>query len=251
MSDGWRALDPGPEPSHPPHTFPRRETVQEPKTSPLSSLPKRMIQVFIAPGDLFQSLRENPAWFGVLAVGGALVVASILLIPPDLWVASAREQLIRQGREIPPGLASTGTFIRIAALVGGGLFWFAWAFLLAGIVTVVFSFALGDEGRYTQYLSVVSHGLLIGAAGALMTVPLKLVQQDPSLTLNLGTFAVFLEEGYAFRVLKLLEFFGLWGYGVMAVGVTKIDPRRSLGSAMGFLFAFALLFALVFGLFGG
>jgi hypothetical protein len=225
--------------------------VEERAHSPPSSLPKRVMQVFFAPGDLFEGLREKPVWFGVLVLGGVLAVVSILLIPPDLWLAAAREQFIQQGREVPPGLAPAGGLLRITALVGGGIAWFVWAFILAGVVTVVFSFVLGDEGRYAQYLSVVSHGLLIGAVGALLTVPLKIVQQDPSLTLNVGTFAVFLERGYAFRVLKLLDLFGLWGYGVMAVGVTKVDPRRGLSSALYFFLAFALVFSLIGGIFGG
>ena len=98
---------------------------------------------------------------------------------------------------------------------------------------------------------MVSHSLFIGAVGAVLLIPLRLAQEDPSLTLNLGTFLPFLEEGYAFRVLKLLDLFGLWSYAVMAIGVTKIDPRRGMGFAVAFFCAFALLFALVFGIFGG
>jgi len=210
-----------------------------------------MAEVFFSPGKLFEGLREHPAWFGVLLVGGALTMAAMLLIPQELWVAAAREQLIRQGQEVPPGLAATAGIMRMAALVGGSLFWFVWAFLLAGIVTVVFAFVLGDQGRYVQYLSVVSHALLIGAVGGLLLVPLRVFQQDPSLNLSLGTFALFLQEGYALRVLKLLDLFGLWGYGVMAVGVTKVDPQRGLGSALFFFYSFALAFALLFGIFGG
>jgi hypothetical protein len=82
-------------------------------------------------------------------------------------------------------------------------------------------------------------------------VPLKLAQGDPSLTLSLGTFAFFLDEGYPLRVLKMLDLFGLWAYVVMAIGVTKIDPKRGLGSALGFFLVFALGFALIFGSFGG
>jgi hypothetical protein len=216
-----------------------------------SSLPLRIVEVFFAPGRLFESLRENPAWFGVLLVGGALTVVSMLLIPQELWVSAAREQLIRQGQEVPPSLAAGAGIMRMAALVGGTLFWFVWAFLLAGIVTLVFALVLGDRGRYVQYLSVVSHALVIGAVGGLLLVPLRVFQQDPSLNLSLGTFALFLQDGYAFRVLKLLDLFGLWGYGVMAVGVTKMDPQRGLGSALFFFYAFALAFALLFGIFGG
>jgi hypothetical protein len=136
-------------------------------------------------------------------------------------------------------------------VISGVVGWFIWAFILAGIVTFVFSFLFGDEGRYSQYLSVVSHALFIGAVGAVLLLPLRIAQGDPSLTLNVGTFLPFLEEGYAFRVLKLLDLFGLWGYAVMAVGVTKIDHRRGLGFSLAFFWAFALVFALAFGVFGG
>jgi hypothetical protein len=51
-------------------------------------------------------------------------------------------------------------------------------------------FAPGDRGRYVQYLAVVSHVLIIGAVGGLLLVPLRLFQQDPSLSLSPGAFAL-------------------------------------------------------------
>ncbi len=225
--------------------------MEEVGSPPLPVLPVRLLQLLFSPGKLFEALREKPAWFGVLLLGAVLVAVSILLIPVDLFIEAAREQLIQRGQTVPPNLGSSGTLFRLSSLVGGVVFWFIWAFLLAGVVTLVFSFFLGDEGRYKQYLSVVSHGLFIGALGALITVPLKIAQQDPSLTLSLGSFAFFLEGGYAFRVLRLLDLFQLWGYGVMAIGVTKIDPKRGLGSALIVFLGFALIVALIFGIFGG
>ncbi|MFH1764333.1 MAG: YIP1 family protein, partial [Gemmatimonadota bacterium] len=136
-------------------------------------------------------------------------------------------------------------------VLGGGIAFFIMAFVLAGIVTLFFSFLFGDEGRYVQYLSVVAHASVISALGALLLVPLKLSQGDPSVTLSLGTFAFFIEDGYPLRVLRLLDLFALWSYGVMAIGVTKIDPRRGFGFALTFFFIFALVFALIFGIFGG
>ena len=82
-------------------------------------------------------------------------------------------------------------------------------------------------------------------------LPLRLSQGDPSVTLSLGTFAFFLEEGYPLRVLKMLDLFSLWSYAVMAIGVTKIDPKRGLGLAFGFFSLFAIGSALLFGIFGG
>lgn len=225
--------------------------MEEVGSPPLPVLPVRLVQLLFSPGKLFEALRERPAWFGVLLLGAVLLAVSILLIPVDLFVEAAREQLIQRGQTVPPSLESSGTLFRVSSVAGGVIFWFIWAFLLSGIVTLVFSFFLGDEGRYKQYLSVVSHGLFIGALGALITVPLKIAQQDPSLTLSLGTFAFFLEEGYAFRVLRLLDLFQLWGYAVMAIGVTRIDPKRGLGSALVVFFGLAVVAALIFGIFGG
>lgn len=217
----------------------------------LPSLPKRLLQAFISPGELFEALRENPLWFGALAVSGVVAILGIVLVPTELWVEMGRNQLIEQGQEVRPGFELSGSVIRIFSILGGGIFFFLAAFLQAGIVTLVFSFLLGDEGRFAQYLAVVSHASIISALGALLLVPLRIAQGDPSVTLNLGTFAFFLEEGYPLRVLRMLELFTLWSYAVMAIGVTKIDPRRGLGSALGVFGAVALIFALVFASFGG
>jgi hypothetical protein len=216
----------------------------------LPSLPYRLFQVLVAPGELFTALRSNPAWGGALLVGAALVAVSALLIPLDLLLEGAREQLLSQGRPVPPAFESTGGIIRVFSVIGPLIAWPVWTFVLAGIAWLVFG-ALGGGGNYRQYLSVVSHALFIAALGTLLVVPLKIFQGDLTLNLSLASFAYFLEDGYLLRVLRLLDLFALWGYAIMAIGVTKIDPRRGLGVALTFFFGFAVVFAAVFGIFGG
>ncbi len=214
-------------------------------------LPVRLARVFFSPGEVFTDLREEPRWFGPLLVGSILVGLSMVLVPAEVWIQSMREQAAVQGGEIPDFLTSAGPAFRLVSVISSVVFYFLWAFLLAGIVTFVFAFLFGDEGRYSQYLSVVAHALFITSVGSLLLLPLRIAQEDPQLTLSLGTFFIFMEGGYLFRVLKLMDLFGLWSYAVMAVGVTRIDPRRGLGFALFFFMAFALAFALVFGAFGG
>jgi hypothetical protein len=221
---------------------------QEESFSP--SFFNRVLQVFVSPGELFCGLREKPVWGLALTLGGVLVGTSLALIPADLWVEFAREQMLEQGREAPASFGGTASVMRISSILGGLAGWFVWAFVLAGFMTLVLAFLLGDEGRYRQYLSVVSHALLISALGALLTVPLKIAQADPSLTLSLGTFTPFLPEGYLLRFLRMLDLFALWGYGVMALGASKIDPRRSAGSAAAVLYGLAVAMALAFAPFG-
>jgi len=209
----------------------------------------RALQVVYAPGALFDRLRDRPLWGAALLLGAAAVVLSFLLVPAEVWEASFREQVLSSGRDLPEGFSFSG-LARVFGTVAAGVFWFVWAFLLAGVLAFVFAFVLGDEARYAQYLSVVSHALLIAAAGALLTVPLKVAQGDPQLTLNLGAFAVGLDEGsYAARVLRLLDLFMLWSYAVMAVGISRLEPRRSWQSAAAFLLVVAVGLALAFALF--
>jgi hypothetical protein len=225
--------------------------VEESTAAPLPSLPQRLIQVFFSPGEVFTALREKPVWFGALAVSAIFIFLSTVFIPTDVWIEFSRAQLIESGQEVPAGFESGGPLIRIASVILGPIAFFVMSFLIVGVITLIFSVLLGDEGRYVQYLSVFAHASIISSVGALLVLPLKLTQGDPSLTLNVGTFAFFLEEGYLYRVLKMIDLFGLWASAVMAVGVTKIDPRRGFGSALTVFMVFAVGMALLFGLFGG
>ena len=215
-------------------------------TSPIPSLPARLLKVFFSPGELFTALRENPAWFGALAVGSFLVFLSMFLVPADLWTQMFRDEALRSGGQAPP--ESAMAIIRIVALLGAGLGLFLWAFIMAGVLWLFFGFFFGDEGKYKQYLSVVSHALIISAVGGLLLTPLRIFQENIQATLNLGTFFSFLEDGYPLRVLQMLELFGLWGMVVMAIGVSKVNPKRSLGSALTFFAVFAVGTALLFAL---
>jgi hypothetical protein len=208
-----------------------------------------MFQVFFAPGELFARLRETPLWGGSLFVCGVLVALSVSLIPTEIWVEMMRENAANQGSELPPFLDSAGALFSLFSALAALIAFMIMAFVMAGIVTLVFAFVLGDEGRFVQYLSVVSHASLISAVGGLALLPLKILERNPEITLNLGTFFFFLTEGYLFRVLKLMDLFGLWGAVVMAIGVSTVDPKRGLTSSLVFFFGLTTLFALVFGIF--
>jgi hypothetical protein len=211
----------------------------------IAPLPLRAIQVFYAPGELFARLSERPAWIGALLLGGILVALSFLMIPAEVWQQTIREQMMSSGRPMPEGFDMGGA-ARWFGLAGGVLFWFVLAFFVAGVITVVFHFLLGDEGRFKQYLAVVSHALIIAAVGGLVVLPLRLAQEDPQLTLNLALFVPGDADSYPLRVLRMVDLFMIWSYLAMAVGMTKVDRRRSWGSAAAFLIVFAIGVAMIF-----
>ena len=217
----------------------------------LRPFPVRVGQVFFSPGVLTDSLARNPAWAAAVLLGAALVVLQIALIPPDVWDAMFREVMLRRGQAMPKGFNAGGTLMRVSTLGFGTLGYFLMTFLFAGLVTLVFAFVMGDEGRYGQYLAVVGHAWLIPTIVGLLLVPLKIFQQDPQLTLNLGTFMYFLPEGYLARAAKLLDLSQAWAWLVVAQGAHAIEPRRSFESGAIVLMVVFVIVAMLFALIPG
>ena len=225
--------------------------MEDTAAAPLPSLPKRLVQVFFSPGELFTALREKPVWFGALAVAAVFIVLSTILIPTDVWVEFSRNQMIQQGQEIPAGFESSGAIIRIFSVLGGPIGFSIMVFIIAGIVTLFFSFLFGDEGRYVQYLSVVAHAIHhLGpwgpSAGAPEAGPGRSLGDAEPGDLRLlpggGVLLPGLEDGGPFRHLVL-----------RGHGGGRHEDRSSpiFGFALTFFMAFTVAMALVFGIFGG
>ena len=140
---------------------------------------------------------------------------------------------------------------RIVGIGGAAVFWFVMSAAMAGLLTLIFAFILGDRGRYKQYLAVLAHAFLISAVGVLAVLPLKIAAQDASLLLSVGTFLPFLEEGYFARVLGFVDLFGLWSWAVVGIGVAALEPKRTVGGAVGIVMVIPIALAMIFGIFGG
>lgn len=209
----------------------------------------RLIQVFFSPGKLFKSLAMRPVWFAALAAGAVLVMLATVLTPPELFVEVMRRQSLEAGREMPAAFESGANLLRIFGVIFGTLGWFIVTAILAGILKLIFGFLLGDEGRYIQYMSVVSHAFLVAALGGLLLTPLRVSTGDIELRLTIGTFATFLPDGYFLRVLNQLDLFGLWAWVLVGVGVAAMNPKRSVETAISVVMVVPVVFAAVIAIF--
>lgn len=216
-------------------------------TAPLPNVFVRWAQVFVSPGRLFESLRERPEWGAALLLAAGLVAASFLLIPVELAEQVFREQILASGSQVPAGF-DIGRGAMIAAAGGYAVMTLLWSLVFAGLITLVFGFLLGDDGRFRQYLAVVTHAMLISVTGSLLVTPLRILQEDLLLSLHLGLFFPVDADAYAARVLRQLELFWLWGFVVMGLGVSKIDPRRGWAGSAVFLLCVAVALAMLLGL---
>jgi hypothetical protein len=187
----------------------------------------RYFRVFFSPDLLFQGLRGRPDWVGALLLGGCLVAAGTLLIPPELTLATLRERMLEQGQPVPPGFEDVGRWLRYGIAGAAFVSWSIVLSIFAGLVTVFFAFLLGHEGTYRQYLAVVAHAHLIAATSGILLSPLRIVMEDAQLLLSLGTFAAFLEPGYMLRFLSFLDLFGLWSWVLVGLGAARIGRKKS------------------------
>jgi hypothetical protein len=218
--------------------------------TPLSPFPKRVVEVFFSPGRLTEGLAAKPRWGAALLLGLVLAIAATALIPADVWQAMIREQMVARGQDASafPGGASV---VRIFGLLSVVVGYLVMTMVSAGIVTLAFSFVLGDEGRFKQYLAVITHAFLIAGIIGLALVPLRIAQADPRVTLNVGTFLFFLPDGYLRRWVTMMDLSSLWAWLVVAQGAHAVNPRRSFGSAAGVVVGIFLVTTALFALIPG
>lgn len=220
------------------------DTASEPGPM-LPSLPTRLVWAFVSPGRLMERLAEKPLWGAALLTSAFVVALSVALIPIDIFMETQRQAMIDAGRD--PGAMGDGAvqFMRVFIPASTVLSTIIFSFIFAGLYTVVFAFVLGDEGSYKQYLAALSHAWFIAAFIGLLLTPLKIMNGDAQLTLNLGLFMPFLPDGYIQNVFRLLDIAQIWSTLVLAQGAHAIDPRRSFGSAAAILLTITVLFIAV------
>lgn len=194
----------------------------------LPGLPTRAVQVFVAPGTLFDRLEANPVWIDVMVLVAALSLASTLLVPEEL----VRETMMQQA---PEGAGAdeverwTG-FVRTTGMVAAVIGPLFVAAVVAGVSHLVFTLLLGGRSTYRKLFSAASHMMLVPTVGTLLTVPLILSTGDVQTTLAFHLLAPGVETGsYAYRFLHGLNVFGLGGAAVMGVAVSRLYEKRSAG----------------------
>lgn len=211
----------------------------------LPPLPARALQVLISPGALFEKLRAQPAWFWMMLLTALASGLSVWFIPDEAWTAFFREQALEQGRLDPSQMPEVGTPFRIFGSLAASASLFILALVLSAFTFGVFVFLLGDEGTFKQHLAVVAHASVVPAVGAFATLPLRISQLDPQLTLSVGTLLPFVPGGYFFNVLQSLDLFALGAAVLTGLGISVLDSRRTWASGASVMVGLTVVFATV------
>ncbi|MBT3325307.1 MAG: hypothetical protein HN396_03550 [Gemmatimonadales bacterium] len=206
---------------------------------------KRMVDVFFNPGALVEALAAKPVFGAAVLAGVVLIAVQMALIPVEVFMEIQREAILESGNELPEISDTIVQVTKIATPIFAAISTALFTFIFAGVYTLIFAFILGDEGRYRQYLSVTAHAWLIPLFFGLLITPLRISTGNPQLTMNLGSFMFFLEDGYLLNVFKAFDLTQIWASLVIAQGATAIDSRRSFGSAAAFIIGLLLVVALI------
>ncbi|HEX8211608.1 MAG TPA: YIP1 family protein [Longimicrobium sp.] len=219
------------------------------------SLGRRILDTFVSPGELFSRLGTAPPWVDVLMVAALVTTAAMVLIPSEVWLESSREALNNMTDPRAREAMSAETmarYSRISAPIGAFIGTFLTAFIVAGLLKLVFGVMMGGEATFAQYRGVVSHAALISALGLVVTLPIWIVTGDMTTQLSAALLAPDLPKGVVRSLLQALAVFNIWWLAVVALGVAAVNRGKvSMAAAAGVIFGVFFAISAVAGLIAG
>lgn len=227
------------------------------EASPLAhpgTLGRRIVDTFVSPGALFSRLGPTPPWMDVLVISAVVGALAMALIPADVWTEVARTA--RAGIADPRAreamsVEAMAKFSRFSTPITFFIATFLSAFLLAGFLKLVFGVVMKGEATFAQYRGVAAHAALIGALGVVVTLPVWIATRDIETQLSAALLVPDLPRGVLRSVLNAASVFNLWWLAVVAVGVSALNRRVSLGAAAGILFGIFFALAALGGVIAG
>jgi hypothetical protein len=231
---------------------------------PQPGLLSRFIGIITSPKATFQAVVARPRWFGMLALTTVIVAACTALPMFTEWGKQAaldqqvhqmesfgfkvgEEQYARmeQGMRIAPYTTLAGVLIISPIFV----------LIIAGILFVVFSVAMGGTATFKQLLSVVVHAGAISPLAQLFTAPLNYLQGSMSSKTNLAVMLPMIDEAsFLGALLGTVDLFMVWYVVVLAIGLGVLYKRRTQPIAISLFVVYAVIgvcIALIKSSFGG
>jgi hypothetical protein len=207
---------------------------------------KRLWMVIAQPGELFNALADNPAWFPMAAFTAAMVGVALGIIPAEVYYETAAAQASPE--RLGDLQALPGIWYKLPVVVFGGVVMLVAPVIMSLVTYVIFVFMRGDRATFRQHLCVMSHAGVITAFGALLTTPLRIRNLNFEESLALGDFVPFL-DGFLFNVLNGVDLFALWGSVVAGRGLSLLDPRRRWWPTAAVLVAALVVLAVIMAFF--
>ena len=207
--------------------------------SPQIGLIGRMIRVFHAPRETFESVAASRTaidWVAPAAVSAVVAFAAAVAIMPLAMEEGAKavqeqmqgQELSDEQREMMEKMAGPGQAIGLVmAPVGSFVVLFISALLLLGAAKIA-----GAGIGYPGMLTVSAYSSLVQALKGIIVTPLMLSKKSMEVHTGLGLLLpAEMMNSFAGRFLAGIEIFSLWQVVIVAVGISalgNVDSRKAL-----------------------
>ncbi len=235
--------------------------------APSLGLVARIIGVIFSPTETFKDVARHPRPVGVLAVvclaiGLAAGLPQFTQVGRQAAIDMQVEQIERfSGQPVTPEMyaqmearagagaytSMIGVFIGVPVVV----------LIFSAVYWAIFNVVLGGTASLKEVLGVTAHAQVIGALGAVVGVPIQLMQGvlTQSGPFNLGALVPMLEPDSLLAVfLGAISVFSLWQAVVNGLGLAVLYKRKPalfiitlLAITLGFTALFSVGFSLIMG----
>lgn len=225
-------------------------------TQSTPNLVQRVIMVFTSPGKLGEVLRPAAPWFWTLAIVAIVGGVAFILLPRDVLEQMVEMRMRGQSQAQAPDMDTAVTMARYFGSGAALVMTFVAAFIIAGVVLLVFNVALGQEVSYKEHLSAVAHMYWINTLGFLLLIPIWISKGDMQITLGFGLLLPDAPSSFVGHLLNSITLFGLWAsvaLGLIESGLSggRVKPGKAVTIIL-ILYAVWVLMSAVRGtMFGG
>lgn len=192
---------------------------------------RRIIAVFVAPGELFDHLSRRPDWLLPMLLGLVIMVLLMYLLFPRVILPMQQEAMMERLGSQPNVSAEDieaaqqrmgGPAALISTLVGTAIM-HPLALVLQGLIFYWVFLLLGGELTYRAALSVTAYPSLIAVVGSLVSAPLRILKESIYAGVNLAVvLPTEMEGSFLHSVLVQVDLFTIWRFLVVAAGMAVI-----------------------------
>jgi hypothetical protein len=217
----------------------------------------RAVGVIFSPRATFERLLPAPRLLGTILLVGIIIglsqaVPQLTETGRQAAVDAAAQQIERfTGRPVTEeqyaAMQRSAPMRTYATLIFTPLGVAVSVLFFAGIYFIAFNVVLGGTATFKQVATVVAHGSVIAALGAVIGAPVQYMQgtANPMGPFTLGALLPMLDEtSFVARFLGFLGVFSIWSTIVSAIGFGVLYRRKTSNIFVG-LFALTLLFAAI------
>lgn len=211
------------------------DKAQIPEPNPAMSFPARLAGIIFSPQETMVDLSIRPRIaFPIVAMVLALPLFYILRYPMFVEFTRKIMEASMQGQaaQLPPGQLDALMQWIPAVQIGTAPI----SVLISWVIVAAIFFGLiklfKGEGRFVQLLSITGYAYTIYMLYLLVSLLVSFFSGELMLNDSLALLAPGLQGSYMYGLLRGIDFFGLWRYIVIIIGITavsKLNYGKSIG----------------------